>query len=461
MEVQVHSICRFLFISAISFPFGLSGDVFASNESAPEILIELHYPPVVQAGETFNLRATLINPGPDSHVLVAGPGELSGTLADSYMHYSPCQHLCGSTSHYLSTGVPVLFDLGNYYVEASTLSAGTLVIQPPKISFYSPETYVVPAISPAAVPAVIQVQGPQVPETNPAMLLPSRQPLVSGKVIHDPNTGLDWLPLDETGGMDSRYLERALAPGGTLEGYRLATREEVETMLVNHLNAKGINARTYTLYQDSSEEVREALADWREWFANSGNTELISASVADTFWRRWHRLEGDTRIEGETEYYTELELWQPGPLSCGCNQVDSWPTMTVGTGRRVDTGLGYFEFPRDMRPFFLVRGGAEPQRPISEPYLYQNVLHIPAVEVQGSFYKVELNILNPVGRTLLLHRASPATHTAKPARFDPETGTVEVPDIVVISDEGEESRVSVRLRYLPMFNLEIFEAELM
>lgn len=68
--------------------------------------------------------------------------------------------------------------------------------------------------------------------------MPERQPLqqVHG-LLHDPNSGYDWLPLSESRQMSAETIYDRLAPGGQWEDFSVASADQVEQLVLNQLHA--------------------------------------------------------------------------------------------------------------------------------------------------------------------------------------------------------------------------------
>jgi hypothetical protein len=66
-----------------------------------------------------------------------------------------------------------------------------------------------------------------------ATLISQDSPFGPGTHTLDTETGLLWLDLTESSGLSHAEVLQALQPGGTFEGYRLATRAEVSALFAN------------------------------------------------------------------------------------------------------------------------------------------------------------------------------------------------------------------------------------
>ena len=111
-----------------------------------------------------------------------------------------------------------------------------------------------------------------------------------GLITLDTDTGLEWLDLTETRNLNYNYVSSQLGLGGQFEGYRYATKNEVDSLFL----AFGLPLDT----ADQSEPGQEIDPAILSFYSTMG--ELLSASYSDFFGT--YGVINEIKIEGTHDF---------------------------------------------------------------------------------------------------------------------------------------------------------------
>jgi len=242
-------------------PYELSAQTMTVEIDGIQTTIQ--YPAQVNAGENFSVTASVVNTT-DRHELVmiswAPRNTMTGSHASSYRMFRPV--LEGGTSSsrvMLKPGVPRQIRLYHFYYEADTLFSGELFINDPilgiaKSGIYNDRSsnYNSAPLDPMTI-TVLNNDKADYTVFN----APSREPLERVEadfngdeswVIVDPNTGYEWLPLSTFQGQQLSPVLDSFESGGEFEGYRVATKDDISQLFLNHIYASGLALPPYALF---------------------------------------------------------------------------------------------------------------------------------------------------------------------------------------------------------------------
>ncbi len=259
-------------------------NTFLPQLTIPLLLANYIYPSQLNAGEHFKLLARITNFG-DVPVRSVFTNLFGGSFGDPFPPFKryPCFHQCqfGIEASF-DPGESILVDLGDYYYGDELLQSATFSLQDLRVSVLDEQDRHL-NVTLEGDPIEINVIGPEGgPTPNPDKQLQSRLPLEERSfqtsdqlIVHDPNTGYDWIKLHAAEGIEESVLLDLLDSQTDLAGYRMARISEVEELILNYLHARGVIATTADLYH-SRDEVNDALYDFIELIGDTNTGDLLS-----------------------------------------------------------------------------------------------------------------------------------------------------------------------------------------
>ncbi|MDX1491756.1 MAG: hypothetical protein R3332_10745 [Pseudohongiellaceae bacterium] len=416
-----------------------------------------HYPSELLAGQHFNLRVTWKNTGDVSITGFRRVEEamqlykLTGIDEDLYEFQECGRHCIRSGELPLVPGASFTYEVGNFYYRNSQLVNRVLEVPPLEHSF-SDEDGVSLFIYPDSPPIEIAVSTPsqgQVPnsvDTLPERLALQVQDLIAAGdelVIHDPNTGYDWISPDASKGFSYADIMQLLRDHPDLNGFELAEKRQIEELLLNHIHSEGVASAFYDLWQPE-EEINDAALSF---------TRMAGAAVEPPFWpdvSSRHTLNGVVADEAKrhnSDYASTdviagtvmVKAFEDFPASnspsyrASLTHLSSVNVASLGT---TNLEVGYW----------LVRTGEE-KPAIEGPRLLHDQLVLPAVRVGDEFYTVKMRYANPLVPYMELLSLELLNYvpTHVDAVFDWNDQTLTVPELNVLNTNGEFDRIHAQM----------------
>ncbi len=414
---------------------------------------QLHYPTILRAGDHFNVSATLKNNGEHrlTQLRLMSLSAQHGEHGDSY-DYRNCRTDCQLTGPAVfNSGVERMLDLGNFYYKNELLKPGVLKLYPPV--FYALDhlgRQVTFNIDATAIEIMVTTEDSGV-SPNPATAeIPQRQPLRNADfattgdalLLHDPNTGNDWMHLSQSKSMSLHEVQQETSPGGRFAGFSIASSMQVETLLLNHLHATGISAFGYMLHTPRESAVNQALLDFMAMIdevETSISSPVLQAVVSDL----------PAQSENFSEQISVLYLRPNRPA--GFLFVEP-----SGLYRETYTAAQYYLFST-----WLVRSASEkPERPLTQTSFFERTLHIPSVAVDGKRYTVNLEMLDAVSyrlKLISLQSLPDDAITSETVVFSNATGRVRIPRASLLLTSEETQYYEIELEFLPNSNPAVFD----
>jgi len=292
-------------------------------------------------------------------------------------------------------------------------------------------------------PAAVMVEHPRPVSDNPAVtLIPERQSLQlrdlrspgDALLVHDPNTGYDWLRLGETVGLTPVQVRGELSPGGRFDGFRIASTSQVRTLLLNHLHASGVAARAFDLGSRPPAAVRGRLFELMQGLPVTDSR--LGQQSARGF------VSDPPPFEPAAEGGWTLLSLSIRPDSGGFVATSQGLSTRVVPASGLD---GYTEFSGT----WLVRTGqAEPERPADRVSFHQDILVLPDVLADGVHYRVSLAADNLLLNRLRLVDLAVRERSASPLVFDTRSGILDIENAVLLLPDGTGQHYDLRLRHL-------------
>lgn len=409
-----------------------------------QVSVELIYPQAIAAGEPFVLHAYVHN-GSD-RVLNAGVWSTSRGF-DGYV-YRPCRYHCGGDA--LQPGESRYVTTGKIYYAEETLRHTPLVIDGLALGV-SPASGGIPIPAPTKIldPVTVAMSNPDVPPgPNPALNpAPERQALMLADLretgdellIHDPNTGYDWIRLGATAGLTLENAEHALATEDYLQGFQLARASQIEQLLLNYLYAEGVTAHRLDLHAQADHELGVPIANFVHLFAQKDSAipyalQGVTANEPGT-WRLQIGAVASVNIYGFE-----------GPPQTGSFR-QSIGYMPLRLPLRDEQGS-----PWKMPGFWLVRGAPGLVRPTHNASYLDEELVIPVLTIGDDHYRAALISADPdrgMFRVISLTALSP-TEGVQPADetsvFDEDTGLLTLSDAVLIQAHSTANIATLTFR---------------
>lgn len=467
-------------IAAYMITAGGSGDPAVFDELTitfppfvpPELAINFRHPQQIQAGEPFNVTATISNTGTEMVELglissFARFTQSAGPHGESY-EWQGCTQLCvlqGQSK--LEPGQSMVQDFGNFFYTADTLFSGELRLGELDLRTFDSHRRVGSVnISQDAVR--IQVINPSGGETpNPGVLIEPTRPLESippaeGQqftIIRDPNTGYDWLSLSATLDQDPAQVLEQLEAGGSFAGFRRARASQVKQLVRNMLHSIRPDIPGHRIHQ-SDNSVNEILIQFLEIFGITleGTFGVVSPQKPLIFSGVFFGVVDDQPPYPATQQsrltVISHQIFRPGqffrPITAGSrvSVIDFTPLLGIPTAT------------------WLVRTGeTEPEFGPLEARYHNDSLVVPLVEVDGQYFSATFNFFNEIGGWLQLNTLKETGFVAGAdiARFDPLANQIVIPRVSLYTGT-ETLQYRLLLEYQPDNMIPLFtlvEAELL
>jgi len=302
------------------------------QDRSPQFEIHYRYPMQLRAGDHFNLSVDILNTGTfplwEVYPQIFGFDYvenfgLENSHATSYLPIE-CQDFCIAAGEFpLQPGASITIDLSNYYYQNPKFFDGFLQLPEIDVSAYNmylEETI----ISPLESLDPIKIDAPYwYNSSNPQNFLSSRMPLElkeakdeSGlDIIFDPNTGIEWLPMYETSNIPLVEMLQKFDNGELFDGFEVASANQVDTLVLNHLHAKGVPAADFQLGQ-ASREIESSLLDFIALFGeNSRNFGNILEFDPSPFLGGFVRGGGGISSGEELAKFYQISAANPGTFS--------------------------------------------------------------------------------------------------------------------------------------------------
>ncbi|MDO9521304.1 MAG: hypothetical protein Q7L19_13920 [Pseudohongiella sp.] len=389
-----------------------------------DITATFEYPSEITDGDTFpvyvrihnNSEQTIEAPLP-SAVLMRSDANLI------YMSDFCRMHCLFAQSRMLAPGDNVLLHMGDVYTNRPGLTESQVGYGDALIAGLTADGELYAIDVEDILPIIIKPSGVSPAPGSPV----PREPLElkeDEKVVHDPNTGYDWLRFGNTAGITLAQLQSRLQPGGDLHGFSIASRYQVQTLIENQLLAAGVvKSRAELSGFGFGIDGLTALQELTELLQPTGETErkfFVNGVVSDPI----PLTDNQPRFVTLTLYGDKTldTVWFSSPFGLHTMVVDE----TSLAADSAETGV------------WLVRGAEMNRHRSSGKATYANdYLFLPNVLIDGSHYRLEMyrkegTILPFV--VIGIEAATAADLTQAAAAFDPVTGLLSVGKVEVLSD---------------------------
>ncbi len=414
----------------------------ADTHTAPDVSfsIELIAPPHVEAGESFTVYAKVENQGEQSLVYPAilRKPETYRNVEAGYRFLS-CSTDCISVSE-IAAGQTVYMTVGSFRYVDGVFAAGELAIDDFQFRYLWTDGLENQFID-LSSSLNVEVQHTSGINDNPVLDLPSRTALQIHDLLeagdelrlHDPNTGKDWVRFDASSSLVTEEVLAALAPGGDFEEYELARISQVEQLVINHMHASGLALQLEDVEALAEPAVINAMLEFIDLVqptSGFGDLRIVRGAVADG---RMYWEEDAGSIGGLT-----LAVNLQSSHHCGC-------ASPRGISRS-SFPLQLWQSPRSNQGVWLVKSPEPtPVRPVHRASFFDNELVIPAVRIDGVDFRVTLRLTDSHFDLLRVGALEPTTTSAEPVHFHADSGTVYLPEVIVIDNGGETSIGGVTL----------------
>ncbi len=411
----------------------------------PVLSAELTYPKTLTAGEHFNLRAEITNiDSVGVPFLNIGRYQVEEFVSIGQFKHIPCETNCIlAGGHAIEPGESVVIDLGNYYYNDELLQDDQLVLPQIELTFFDEHNRLL-TVAPRADPVVIEINGPTSgPVPNPALEVPERQALqvldlieVSDQlIVHDPNTGNDWIRLTATESFSVAELEEFLTEIADFGDFEIARESQVEELLLNHAHAQFVSAATHDLGFPPA-AVNDVLYDFLELI---GQTQPLDGS---SFLRI---------TTGVVANHPPLDTQKLDPVSLLSISATRIPVPSLSRGadtvhvERSDLELfnsGYWLVSTPPQPHdqftFLVS-------------LEDDEIMIPSIKVGEDYYEARFALRDSVSGLLYLTGLAQAAQLpdAPLYEFNLDTGLLNLPFFAVKLGSDEYATYRGTLQLLP------------
>jgi hypothetical protein len=431
----------FVLLACVVFAFS-PPTAFAADEIADKLSAELIYPDAIEEGESFTLFAYVTNNTSLTLYVEIYASERSYAAYDYRTVRIP-----GVRSHLLAPGESRYVTAGRYYYAGETLNSNTIVLDDLVMRYSEPDQNLVTAPTlPLQVISIDALDTGKSQLANPALYpIPDRQALSvkdlvaagDNVLIHDPNTGYDWIQLGETTHLTLQDVQYALSTNANLQGFQLARASQVMQLLLNHIHAAGIAAQLSDLPLVPPHHLVSSIADFVELFGPGQglrNAKVIYGAVAD---------EPVGAIITDTSLMGGLAI--SGHRDPPCDTFFCPATGVSPIGIVTESN----DDPQPRYGFWLVRGAPELTRPSDRASFLDNQLVIPSVQIDGSYYRAVLSVLDLKHNLFIQTRLNTIDASSNTAVFNSSTGLLELPEAVLIDADGAQSTANLTFRLVP------------
>lgn len=409
---------------------------------AEQLPVELIHTVKINEGESFFIYAYVTNNSDKSLYLTVFSHErryLDFGYRYAY-HILPQRPL-------LEPGESRYLIAGQFYYAGDRLNKNTIALDDLVLQYSEPSQNLLtaPVIPLPALTITVEDTG-QSQHPNPALFpIPDRQALEVGDLvhagdqllIHDPNTGYDWIQLGATTGLTPEDVLSALATHDYLQGFQMARSTQVTQMLLNHIHAKGIAAQRHDVHFAPPDHLAGPLADFVR--LHGPGQPLMNAQ----------RIEGAVADEPRIAAFTDLNFIASLSVS-GSDQPPCTGFVCPALGVRNSLiALDDNNNQAQEYGYWLVRGAPEIIRPLRTASLLDEQLVIPALKIDQHYYRAALRLIDPTARLFQQMNLQAIAPDNQAFVFDSNTGLLELPDTVLIEADGSESRADLTFRLIP------------
>lgn len=383
------------------------------------------YPTNIQPGDTFPVYAWINN---QSQQAILAPYQQSvivrSHLGTYYMSDACRLHCVFARSRVIPPGGKVLIHMGDVYTNTRALNPGEFVWNNQFMLGFTLDNKLYFIDIEDTIPATID-PFPMTIEQAPLM----RQALVltdDGNRVRDPNTGYEWLRFSHSVGITEEELERRLQADGDLNAFSIATRYQVQELLINHMNAEGIALTPATFLSHvqtiaGHAALKQFVELIEETSENTKNLFYISGVLND----RVPLMDGARQfarmtITFERESVSDYNSGPMGFLMTAVLDENSLINDAANTG------------------VWLVRGAEVNRHQSTGAAAYaDDYLFLPNVVIDGVNYRLEMFRKEGTAPSFVVTdiRAASELDLAQPvAVFNIETGQLSVKNVEVMSD---------------------------
>lgn len=426
----------------------------------PSLEVTYSYPGTLVAGSHFNLLANVKNTGSESvnFPRPVFPSPLGSADLGPYLFQS-CSSACYLTENFsLAPGESTYVEIGKFYYVDPMLDSAVLTIESVEFSV-GDEVDRQLLVTPAADAIQITIEEPVggSAQNTAIELLPRTLPELRDLeqagdqlLLHDPNTGFDWVRLHASAGYTQDEIELALASNPLLVGYSIAKRRQVEQLVSNYLHARGI-AHINLHFVPGSGDINEALYDFIELIGENSGGGFGSSSISTA-----------GVIADLPGWYPRIPDWvstiqisadEPGGF------FGTFPRGVLQTNRELTQSHTPF-----APGFWLVKAatGGNTWLPAGHSYFIDGELILPSINIEGERYAASMNFRSSLDEILQLTELSEVESDSQnaTAQYNPESGILEVFLLRVVADSlGAGEDYTVTLKHLadtvpPLFLIE-------
>lgn len=413
----------------------------------PELEVSYLYPNAVSAGSHFSMLASVRNTSSatvfDVRRDFSSPFGIEGIEP---LRFNRCDYAClfvGTNG--LAPGESIYLDIGQFFYIGEILQSASVEMDSFAFSLTDAQGRFM-TVTPGTEPIQIVITGPEGgPVANPALNVARRSvPVVADLdqpgdelLLHDPNTGFDWIRLDASSGYSLADIESELAGNPLLTGFALASRRQVEQLIGNYLHAQGIRHIGLSGIPGGT-GVNDALFEFIGLIGENSalgfgsSTTSTAGIVADK--------PGLNAQYPNNISVIEIKANLPG------GSFGTFPRGVLASDRQTDhsnvsSTLGYWLVKAET--------DADTWLPAGRAYYLNDSLLIPSLDVEGMGYRAELNFRGSAGDILQLTELIELGTEAQDAvaHFDFSSGLLEIPLLRVVSGAlgaGEDYALTLR-----------------
>lgn len=379
------------------------------------------HPTEVESGEMFPVYAW-INNHSDQAILAPFPQSvIVRTHLGTYYVSDTCRiHCIFARSQVIAPGAKVLMHMGDVDTTAHPRNPGEFSFSDVLMGGYTPDQKIYIFDVEDTVPVTIE----PMPFTGYPSV-PQRQALEladEGKLVRDPNTGYEWLRFNHSAGLTEATLQARLSADGDLYGFAIASRHQVQQLVLNHVQSLGIAARPVDLSGMffNARTAFTQLVELMQATEENENKIFINGVVQDAV-----PLMDGKRQFARVHLYGEKNpdtLFFSSPLGMEVSVADE----TSLSAANATTGV------------WLLRGAVMNRHlSLGKAAYADDYLFLPNVLIDGANYRMEMyrkEGTTPSFVAVDIRGASTGDLMQPVAAFDAATGLLDVKNVTVMSD---------------------------
>ncbi|MDO9518906.1 MAG: hypothetical protein Q7L19_01665 [Pseudohongiella sp.] len=444
-EKQPHRTVKFYFSNSLKIFLSFfvifsqfSFSAHAQDDIHDGVELSLIYPDSVNAGNPFHIYARVYN---GSGKALVFPTITHPEWTENGYSYRRCISHCQEQAD-INPGETRVMPAGLFYASGDSLQAGELRIDgfrffslglaelKNQLTPFDSFTTEVTLGNSASTPNPLLYPIPQ----KHSLQLIDHSHTGDQLLVHDPNTGYDWIRFELSRNRTANEILNAISPDGAFRDFKVARAFQVEELILNHLHAKGLPAQSSDLYSLPPRQHRSAIDEFLELIQPGqqvGTPAYILGAIADK----------PLAFDYQPGSISILRIFGTSEDTCGC--------APAGGIHRGGMPMSIWEHSQPDLGAWLVRGASLPERPLDVSSLFDDELFIPVLLIDGNAYQAVLRLSDNISGVFILAELMPTEPTTGAPVFKADTGSIFIPRVEQINSDDSRVRYPLILELVP------------